>query len=208
MNIFFYSGDCSTKRKRKRTQEEETARKRTLEEETDWKRTPEEETSRKRTLENETAAMSKALKEGGYSDNLRRKLLFPTKRLKHYSEKEICEAVLLRALSPKAYEMLRKNSILPLPHRTTLARKVRNFQCSPGLQNEFFNLLKLKLSVAEEWEQQCILMFDEMQISQSYAYCARLKRIFPAHKKVQVALLRKALNISYSKFESILSLTL
>jgi len=86
--------------------------------------------------------------------------------------------------------MLRRNSILPLPHRTTLAKKVKHFKCAPGLQDEFFNLIKLKLSVANEWEKQCVLLFDEMQISQTYEYCKRLKQMFDAHKKVQVVLLR------------------
>jgi hypothetical protein len=113
------------------------------------------------------------------------------KKVKCFSkEEEICEAILLRALSSKAYEMLRKNSVLPLPPRITLSRKVKNCQCGPGFQKEFFNLLKLKLSIASEREKQCILMFDEMEISQSYEYCVRLKQMFNAHKKVQVVLLR------------------
>ena len=145
---------------------------------------------RKRTDENETYIANKVLKSSGCSNNLRRKLLSPTQKLRHFSKSEICEAILLRALSSKAYEMLRKNSILPLPHRVTLARKVKHFQCSPGIQNEFFNFIKLRLSIVSEWERQCIIMFDEMQMSQSYEYCKRLKQMFNAHKKVQVVLLR------------------
>ncbi len=130
------------------------------------------------------------LKQKGFSENLVQKLMYRNKKVKRFSKEEICEAILLRALSSKAYEMLRKNSVLPLPHRITLSRKVKNFQCGPGLQKEFFNLLKLKLSIASEREKQCILMFDEMEISQSYEYCVRLKQMFNAHKKVQVVLLR------------------
>ena len=70
-----------------------------------------------------------------------------------------------------------------------LACKV-NFHCAPGMQSEFFNLLKLKLSVEDYWESQSIIMFDEMQMCQIYEYCPRLKQMFPAHKKVQVVLLR------------------
>jgi hypothetical protein len=134
--------------------------------------------------------MSNILRGNGCSENLVRKLLHSKKRVKRFSKEEICEAILLRALSTKAYEMLRKNSILPLPHRTTLSKKVRHFQCGPGLQKEFFNLVKLKLSIADEREKQCVIMFDEMQILQSYEYCGRLKQMFSAHKKVQVVLLR------------------
>lgn len=112
------------------------------------------------------------------------------KKIRHYNNDEICEAILLLALSAKAYEMLRRISILPLPHRVTLARKVKHFDCAPGLQPEFFNFIKLKLSISEDWERQCILMFDEMHISESYEYCKRLKTMYGANKKVQVVLLR------------------
>ncbi len=57
-------------------------------------------------------------------------------------------------------------------------------------KKSFFNLVKLKLSIADEREKQCVIMFDEMQILQSYEYCGRLKQMFNAHKKVQVVLLR------------------
>jgi hypothetical protein len=146
---------------------------------------------RKRMMpEEEDSTMIKILQEKGCSKNLVQKIMCNSKRVRHFSKEEICEAILLRALSTKAYEMLRQNSILPLPHRVTLSRKVKHFQCGPGLQQEFFNLLKLKLSIAEDWERQCIVMFDEMQISQTYEYCPRLKQMFKAHKKVQVVLLR------------------
>ena len=83
-----------------------------------------------------------------------------------------------------------KTRILPLPHKSTLSKKIKHFHCAPGMQSEFFNLLKLKLSVEDYWESQSIIMFDEMQMCQIYEYCPRLKQMFPAHKKVQVVLLR------------------
>lgn len=86
----------------------------------------------------------------------------------------------------KCYE----KTILPLPHKKTLSKKVRHFRCAPGLQHEFFNLLKLKLSIADEGERQCVLMFDEMHISSSFEYCARLKQVFKTLKRIQVVLLR------------------
>jgi len=99
------------------------------------------------------------------------KIVNPGRKVLKYSKEEICEAILLRALSPKAYEMIRENSILPLPCKSTLTSKIKHFRCAPGIQKEFFGFIKLKLSTAELWERQCILMFDEMQVSQSYEYC-------------------------------------
>jgi len=132
----------------------------------------------------------KFLQEKGYSANLVKKIVSKTGKIRHFSKDDICEAILLRALSTRAYEMLRKNSVLPLPHRSTLSRKVQHFRCAPGLQYEFFNFLKLKLSIVSDWERQCVILFDEMQISQTFEYCHRLKQMFDAHKKVQVVLLR------------------
>jgi hypothetical protein len=117
-------------------------------------------------------------------------MLRKTKKAPVFTKDEICEAILLHSVSSKAYEMLRKNSILPLPSKTTLSRRVKNSRCAPGLQQEFFNFIKLKLSVANNWERQCVVLFDEMQISQTYEYCDRLKQTFAAHKKIQVVLLR------------------
>ena len=146
---------------------------------------------RKRCIEDNTKdVVSKFLKERGCSENFIKKLTVPVKKVKKYTKDEICEAILLRSLSSKAYEMLRKNSILPLPHKSTLSKKIKHFHCVPGMQSEFFNLLKLKLSVEDYWESQSIIMFDEMQMCQIYEYCPRLKQMFPAHKKVQVVLLR------------------
>ena len=79
---------------------------------------------------------------------------------------------------------------MALPQRTTLSRRVSHFRCEPGLQMEFFKLLKLDLSVRDERTCESVLMFDEMHTSQSIEYCPTFKRLLPAYKKVQVALIR------------------
>ncbi len=52
--------------------------------------------------------MSNILRGNGCSENLVRKLLHSKKRVKRFSKEEICEAILLLALSTKTYEMLHK----------------------------------------------------------------------------------------------------
>lgn len=130
------------------------------------------------------------LLNGGYSKSLIKKAINPSNSGLRYSNKEICEALILRTISTKAYELLRKNSILPLPSQTTLSERISHFRCEPGIQNDFFHLLKLQLSTLSDIDRQSMLLFDEMQISQSIEYCPRLKKVFPAYKKVQVVLLR------------------
>ena len=145
---------------------------------------------RKRSEDDPKEVVKRFMTNKGFSQNLIKKIVNPGRKVHKYSREEICEAILLRALSPKAYEMIRENSILPLPCKSTLTSKIKHFRCAPGIQKEFFGFIKLKLSTAELWERQCILMFDEMQVSQSYEYCERLKQMFTPHKKVQVVLLR------------------
>ena len=103
---------------------------------------------------------------------------------------------MLRAMSPQAYEMLRLNSmtIKPLPTNMTLSNKLSHFKCAPGLQAECFKLLSAKLSTEDAWSAQSVLMFDEMQIRESFEYCGRLKRMYKNHKKNQVVMLREVFN--------------
>ena len=46
------------------------------------------------------------LKNRGYSKNAIRNLVNPTRRVLKFSKDEICEAIMLRAMSPQAYEIL------------------------------------------------------------------------------------------------------
>lgn len=60
----------------------------------------------------------------GFSESFIKKIVNPGKKVHKYTKDEHCEAILLRAISPKAYEMLRENSILPLPCKSTLYQEI------------------------------------------------------------------------------------
>ena len=109
-----------------------------------------------------------------------------------YTGKVISNALIIHSISPKVYEILRKNQLTyhSLPHQSTLYRRVLKFECQPGIQQEFFKFLKVKLSAGDFWERQCVMMFDEMDLDEKFEYSDRLKRLFKKHKKVQVVLLR------------------
>ena len=99
---------------------------------------------------------------------------------------------MLRAISRKAYNTLRCNKLTlkPLPAIDTINRRIRHFTCPPGIQHDLFSLLKLKLSTGDTWEQETVLMFDEVQFKDSCDFSERLKRLFIHEKKAQVVLLR------------------
>ena len=99
---------------------------------------------------------------------------------------------MLRAISKKAYNTIRQNKLTmkPLPHIETLNRRIRHFTCPPGIQHDLYSLLKLKLSTEDDWTQQTVLMFDEVQLRESCEFSERLKRLFISKKKAQVVLLQ------------------
>ena len=95
-----------------------------------------------------------------------------------YTKDDLCTALVLHSISPKAYKILRKYSMTlsPLPHPSTLRRRIKNFVCGPGLQSELFKLLQLKLSTEEDGCRQAVIVFDEMAVLECFEYSKRLKR--------------------------------
>ena len=89
--------------------------------------------------------------------------------MQKYLKEEICEALLLCALSAKAYNDQRKRNF------TFTLQEHAHEQNQVFLLCPWNCLIKLKLSTAELWERQCISMLDEMHVSQSYECCERLK---------------------------------
>ena len=133
----------------------------------------------------------KCLEGKGFCKSVIENLLRPKKR-NSYTNADISEAVILRSISKHAYNTLRHNkmTLKPLPAIETLNRRIRHFSCPPGIQHDLFNLIKLKLSTVSQWEQQTVLMFDEVHLKDSCDFSERLKRLFIHQKKAQVVMLR------------------
>ena len=139
---------------------------------------------------NETVT-EECLQSKGFCKSVIENILRPKKR-NTYSNVDIGEAVMLRSISTKAYNTLRhkKMTLKPLPAINTLNRRIRHFTCPPGIQHDLFSLIKLKLSTVAPWEQQTVLMFDEVHLKDSCDFSERLKRLFIHQKKAQVVMLR------------------
>ena len=131
------------------------------------------------------------LRGKGFCKSVIDNLLRPKMR-NTYTNSDISEAVMLRAISRKAYNTLRCNKLTlkPLPAIDTINRRIRHFTCPPGIKHDLFSLLRLKLSTGDTWEQETVLMFDEVQLKDSCDFNERLKRLFIHEKKAQVVLLR------------------
>ena len=132
------------------------------------------------------------LKRKGYSDNMINSIMFPGKKVRKYTKKEISDSLLMHSLSPRLYDTMRKNNmtVAPLPCPKTLRLHISHFICAPGMQQEFFELLGHKLSTETLTYRQAVVIFDEMHVRECYEYDTRLKTIFGPNKKVQVVMIR------------------
>lgn len=114
-----------------------------------------------------------------------------TKKRVLWSEDDIVSGLLLFSISRKAYQFIRKRKLLPLPAVTTLRRWIQKFKCSPGILTDVLAILKKQVSSeSKENYKLAALCFDEIDISKKFKYFQAEDRIFPAHKKAQVAMLR------------------
>ena len=142
---------------------------------------------------NKKAIVSEFIKGKGFNSSAISEILNSNEKKRKYSKKEICDAVMLRSISSRAYKTFRKNELTlkPLPSVRTIQRNIEIFQCEPGVQEQLFYLLKLKLSTEDSNCRKSVIMFDEISLKRRFEYCPRLKRVFNNHDKAQVVLLRE-----------------
>lgn len=65
------------------------------------------------------------------------------------------------------YETLRKLRY-PLPANRTLARRLQGLKFLPGILTDVVDLLKTKAEGMQDIERDCVLLLNEMEISQGY----------------------------------------
>lgn len=110
------------------------------------------------------------------------------KKITKWSEDDICSAIALRSISPKAYKYLKYKKKIPLPCISTLNKWVKDIKVEPGILNVALRVMGCKeLTVGEK---ACILAFDEMSVSKKYEYDKASDRIYVPHKSVQVIIAR------------------
>ena len=135
--------------------------------------------------------VKKHLKDLGYDSNYISHILNPSRsRRKQYSKEEVSTALVLRSMSSKSYEYIRKNKLFPLPSRQTLERWLCSLVCKPGLNSNFISLLGKKLENHNQYERQAALLFDEVSLMKVYQYDARNKQVYKNHDKMQVVMVR------------------
>lgn len=82
----------------------------------------------------------------GYSSSLIQKIMNPQKRLNNYTKDDICDELVLRSISVKAYNFVRGNTIYPSVKYLHLFLKT--FQFAPGFLVELGKQLTCQSSPA------------------------------------------------------------
>lgn len=69
--------------------------------------------------------------------------------------------------------------LLKLPAPRTIRAHLQKYECKPGLNNELFELLRLRMQTLEEVDRNVSLCFDEMSCHRGMSYSPHLDQIFP-----------------------------
>ena len=90
------------------------------------------------------------------------------KRPQKYSKEDISAGAVLRAISPKAFNLIRKKGWMQLPARRTAEEWLKNFSIEEGLQKTLVNVVKAKHP--EPAAREVFLSFDEMAWKERWVY--------------------------------------
>ena len=148
------------------------------------------EKCQKLTKQRQKEIVKEYLSDLGHSELSIKNIMSPDKFHRHYNQDDICNSLILKSMSNRCYNYLRKNKILPLPSSTTLSKWLVSVDCAPGFQNFFFEMLHRKFQDAEVWERQAILSFDELDLKKSFEYDRLNKQVYGNHKKMQTVMIR------------------
>ena len=84
-----------------------------------------------------------------------------------YSEKWILLCLLFHMRSPKGYDFILNNKILPLPSPSTIRRYLSCIESCCGFDSSFFEMFKTKMLDRNENERHGIILIDEMVTRES-----------------------------------------
>ena len=111
------------------------------------------------------------------------------RKVKHWPDEDISAAFTLRSFSPKCYEYLRTKRGFPLPCKTTLNERAKNFSCEPGILKSVLSIMKMKSDSFTHLEKLAVISLDEMSISSEWCYDKGNDTLYKPHERVQVVML-------------------
>ena len=102
---------------------------------------------------------------------------------------DICSAIGLRSISPRAYRYLRKHNY-PLPGLSTLRNWTARMQLPEGILSNIIFLMTRKAPSLQLHQKLCVLSFDEVYISPKVEIDRSVEQAIGLHKTVQVGMVR------------------
>lgn len=118
------------------------------------------------------------------------KQILTSKRVK-WSKEDIVKGLMVYSLSRRCYQLIRKKKMIPLPSPSTLKMWVSKFHCTPGILTDVMSILKKQMTSDQNIRFRLgVLVFDEMDLKKVFEYFPLMDCVFPAIKKVQVAMVR------------------
>lgn len=115
-------------------------------------------------------------------------LAFENKKARRYSSKMIVNAFLIYLQSPAAYQALKANCLLTLPHVNYLTQLTRKCEVSVDNQNHNEHFLKMKCRSLPEREKFITLQLDEIYVKKKIDYkCGKLYGYAENENEVTVA---------------------
>ena len=143
------------------------------------------------TKKEEQKLVKKHLSTIGHNETAIKHILKPKRHHnKNYAQEDICNALVMKCMSTKMFEFIRKNKMMSLPSRQTMTRWLGNLTIKPGHQTSFISLLEKKHQFSESYEKEGMMMFDEMDIKNVYEYDAINRQVYGDVKKVQCVMVR------------------
>jgi hypothetical protein len=144
----------------------------------------------RRLLSKKSSRKSASLALSKFFSPSQTKSILSERRVK-WSEEDIVNGLMIRSVSKKCYQLIRRKNMLPLPCLSTLQSWVAKLDCSPGILNSVLAMLKEQMSSDDNpLTKLGVLVFDEMKLMRKYEYYKKNDCIFGASKKVQVAMIQ------------------
>lgn len=111
-----------------------------------------------------------------------------TGRKKHviWSPEELAKGFTLKYLSKPALEYVIGTLQFPLPSVSCLESHASNIEMHKGFFNEVLQLLKAASATRSEKERVCVLMYDEMSVSEVYEFDRKNDVVIGPYNKMQV----------------------
>ena len=89
-------------------------------------------------------------------------------RPRKYDRKDVAAASILKAISPKAFRLIRKRKWMNLPSESVLRSWLKMFSLSDGIQTFLMDVIVCKHKEVQDME--CFLAFDEMALKERWVY--------------------------------------